>query len=76
MGGSVKFEDALAMRLDVMKPSQADVDRFKELNPPKISKGEMQRLRRHGCTSAAAMHSSNAAQQHPCTADLPLLPVV
>lgn len=44
MGGSVKFEDALAMRLGVMKPSQADVDRFKELNPPKLSKGACQGL--------------------------------
>jgi hypothetical protein len=56
----VKFEDALAMRLGVMKPSQADVDRFKELNPPKLSKGACARgLSVCICSGDAA--SSNTA---------------
>ena len=39
MGGSTKFEDALAARLGLMKPSRAQIDAFIARNPPKLSPG-------------------------------------
>ncbi|GMH41969.1 hypothetical protein BSKO_09888 [Bryopsis sp. KO-2023] len=39
MGGSMKFEEALKLRLDCMNPSQNDVDRFLVEHPPRLSKG-------------------------------------
>lgn len=39
MGGSVKFQDALAERLGVMKPSRDDVERFIIAHPPLITPG-------------------------------------
>ena len=39
MGGSTKFEDALAARLGIMKPSASDVDRFLAAHPPRLSPG-------------------------------------
>ncbi|XP_021633962.1 phosphoserine phosphatase, chloroplastic isoform X2 [Manihot esculenta] len=39
MGGSVPFEEALAARLSLFKPSLSQVQDFLEKNPPKISPG-------------------------------------
>ena len=39
MGGSTKFEDALAARLGLMKPSRSQIAEFIEKNPPKLSPG-------------------------------------
>ncbi len=39
MGGSVKFEDALAARLGLMAPSSAALSRFLEAHPPRLSPG-------------------------------------
>lgn len=39
MGGSTKFEDALAARLGLMKPSRAQLEQFIQQNPPKLSPG-------------------------------------
>lgn len=39
MGGSVKFEDALEMRLAVMKTSHQNIQDFLAAHPPRISKG-------------------------------------
>lgn len=39
MGGSTKFEDALAARLGLMKPSRAQLEQFIQKNPPKLSPG-------------------------------------
>eukprot|EP00250_Pteridium_aquilinum_P007379 c17109_g1_i1 orf=296-1174(+) len=39
MGGSVAFEEALAARLALFKPSLKDVERFLASNPPKITPG-------------------------------------
>eukprot|EP01023_Acetabularia_acetabulum_P042553 TRINITY_DN4214_c0_g1_i4.p3 TRINITY_DN4214_c0_g1~~TRINITY_DN4214_c0_g1_i4.p3 ORF type:complete len:177 (+),score=32.79 TRINITY_DN4214_c0_g1_i4:162-692(+) len=52
MGGSVKFQDALAMRLDAMKPSQSDIERFKVEHPFSLSPGIpqlVQTLQSRGC---------------------------
>lgn len=39
MGGSTKFEDALAARLGLMKPSRAQIEEFVWRHPPKLSPG-------------------------------------
>ena len=39
MGGSVKFEDALKMRLAVMNTSTKDMQDFLAAHPPRISQG-------------------------------------
>lgn len=39
MGGSVKFEDALKMRLAIMKTSHQDIQNFLASHPPRISQG-------------------------------------
>ena len=39
MGGSTKFEDALAARLGLMKPSRQQIADFIAANPPKLSPG-------------------------------------
>lgn len=39
MGGSVKFEDALAMRLNIMQPSEAKLRQFLKEHPAKLSPG-------------------------------------
>jgi hypothetical protein len=39
MGGSVKFEDALAKRLGIMNCSRAALDNFLATKPPRISPG-------------------------------------
>lgn len=39
MSGDIKFQDALKLRLDAMKPSKFDVDRFLIERPPQLSKG-------------------------------------
>lgn len=41
MGGSVKFEDALKMRLAVMKTSHQNIQDFLVAHPPRISKGDV-----------------------------------
>ena len=41
MGGSVKFEDALQMRLAVMKSSHQNIQDFLAAHPPRISKGDI-----------------------------------
>lgn len=40
MGGTVKFEDALAMRLGLMKVSRTDMQNFLRDHPPSLSPGE------------------------------------
>jgi phosphoserine phosphatase len=39
MNGNVKFEDALAARLNLIKPSKRDVKDCLQANPPKLTKG-------------------------------------
>lgn len=39
MGGSVKFQDALKMRLDVMNVSKRQVQQFKRERPAQLSPG-------------------------------------
>uniref|UniRef100_A0A061S231 phosphoserine phosphatase n=1 Tax=Tetraselmis sp. GSL018 TaxID=582737 RepID=A0A061S231_9CHLO len=39
MGGSMKFEEALKLRLDLMQVSQADMRRFIDSHPPLLSPG-------------------------------------
>ena len=39
MGGSVKFEDALAARLGVMRPSSAKLAAYLAAHPPRLSPG-------------------------------------
>ena len=39
MGGSVRFEDALAARLDVMRPSAKTLAAFLAAHPPRLSPG-------------------------------------
>lgn len=38
MGGDMEFKQALELRLNAMKPSQADLQGFLEVHPPRISK--------------------------------------
>ncbi|KAI7746182.1 hypothetical protein M8C21_016260 [Ambrosia artemisiifolia] len=42
MGGSVPFEEALAARLDLFKPSSSTVQDFLEKRPPRLSPGIME----------------------------------
>lgn len=39
MGGSTRFEDALRMRLGVMKPTRASLERFVREHPPQVTPG-------------------------------------
>eukprot|EP01025_Chloroclados_australasicus_P007418 TRINITY_DN12384_c0_g1_i3.p1 TRINITY_DN12384_c0_g1~~TRINITY_DN12384_c0_g1_i3.p1 ORF type:complete len:314 (-),score=52.40 TRINITY_DN12384_c0_g1_i3:277-1116(-) len=39
MGGSMKFQDALKLRLDVINASQDDIEAFKKAKPPSLSPG-------------------------------------
>jgi phosphoserine phosphatase len=39
MDGNVKFEDALAARLDIIKPSRKNFDECHEIHPPRLSPG-------------------------------------
>ena len=39
MGGSMKFQDALKMRLDVMQPKLSDIDTFRATHPAQLSPG-------------------------------------
>lgn len=39
MGGSIKFQDALAMRLGVMQPTRQQLDTFLQRHPARLSKG-------------------------------------
>ena len=39
MEGDVEFKDALAMRLDLMKPSASDIERYQQQHPPKLTTG-------------------------------------
>ena len=39
MGGAVRFEDALARRLDLIRPSRGDVERCLAAHPPRITPG-------------------------------------
>lgn len=51
MGGSVKFEDALAARLDIMKPSKSSILKCLESNPIPLSPGVdrfIETLHKHG----------------------------
>ncbi|GKA56419.1 phosphoserine phosphatase, chloroplastic [Tanacetum coccineum] len=53
MGGSVPFEEALAVRLDLFKPSLARVQDFLEKRPPRLSPGIhelVQKLKESGKT--------------------------
>ena len=40
MGGSVKFEDALEMRLAIMQTSHQNIQDFLAAHPPRISQGD------------------------------------
>ncbi len=51
MGGAVRFEDALAARLALIRPTRADVDRCLAAHPPRITPGFadlVARLRQRG----------------------------
>ena len=39
MGGSVLFQDALAERLDIIKPSKSDLNSFLQAHPFHLTKG-------------------------------------
>lgn len=39
MNGNVKFEDALAARLDIIKPSKDDIKNCLLAHPPKLTRG-------------------------------------
>ena len=39
MGGTMKFEDSLAARLNMMQPSKQQITQFLQDHPPRISKG-------------------------------------
>lgn len=39
MNGNVKFEDALAARLDIIKPSKTDIQNCLLAHPPKLTRG-------------------------------------
>ena len=41
MGGSVKFEDALQMRLAAMNTSHQNIQDFLAAHPPRISQGDI-----------------------------------
>lgn len=52
MGGTTRFEDALAARLAIMAPSRKAVDAFVASHPPQYSPGKQ--AGGGGCTSARA----------------------
>lgn len=54
MGGTVKFEDALAMRLGLMKVSQQDMRNFLRDHPHRLSPGEIPALPREPPTGPNA----------------------
>ncbi len=39
MNGNVKFEDALAARLEIIRPSKNDIKTCLKQNPPNLTKG-------------------------------------
>lgn len=39
MNGNVKFEDALAARLDIIKPSKDDIKNCLSAHPPQLTTG-------------------------------------
>lgn len=39
MNGNVKFEDALAARLEIIKPSKRDVKACLKQHPPRLTRG-------------------------------------
>lgn len=39
MGGKVLFQDALAARLDIIRPSKSDIAMYNKLHPPKLTEG-------------------------------------
>ena len=39
MGGTLKFEDTLAARLNLMQPSEKAIAEFLEAHPPQLSEG-------------------------------------
>ncbi len=41
MGGAVPFEDALAARLDLMRPSRATLAAFLAAHPPRLTPGAL-----------------------------------
>ncbi len=42
MGGTLKFEDTLAARLNLMQPSESSIAQFLEAHPPQLSEGTPQ----------------------------------
>lgn len=42
MGGSVKFEDALAARLNIMGLSQQKLDEFLQVHPAQLTPGRIE----------------------------------
>ena len=48
MGGSTKFEDALAARLSIMSPSRRAVDAFVASHPPQYTPGKQALMYLHG----------------------------
>ncbi len=53
MGGTVLFEDALAGRLDLMRPSRATVAAFLAAHPPRLTRGPWPGLGLCSCCEAA-----------------------
>ena len=64
MGGAVLFEDALAARLDLMRPSRATQAAFLAAHPPRLTPGALLRDALH--RDAAGL----AGRAH-CTSVLP-----
>ena len=41
MGGTLRFEETLAARLDLMTPSKQAIEDFLKQHPPQLSTGKM-----------------------------------
>jgi len=53
MSGTMKFQDALEMRLTAMAPSKSDVDNFLRERPPTLSTGIPELIQRLGARNTA-----------------------
>ena len=74
MGGAVLFEDALAARLDLMRPSRATLAAFLAAHPPRLTPGALllQAMHGHAWVLAGRAHlsSERPLPQHVVTASL------
>lgn len=63
MGGSVSFQDALAARLNIFKPSAGDVASFLANNPPRLSPGIKELVKKIRSRGAAVYLISGGFRQ-------------